>query len=67
MALQIKTNEIKSCKMNNALMEMQKDTMVKLTLSIPKKIRSEFKISTERNNTNMTDAILQYVKQYIQQ
>jgi hypothetical protein len=67
MTLQTKPNAIKNHKMNDAIRAIQQDNMVKLTLSIPKKMRSEFKIATERNNTNMTDVILQYVKQYIQQ
>jgi len=67
MSLKIKTKYIsgKTAKIDKAIKELQNDSMVKLTLSIPKKLRSEFKIEAELNNTNMTEVVLQYIKQYI--
>ena len=56
--------ELKS--LQEALSEVQKtDELVKLTIQVPKQIRSEFKIKAEREGTNMSTLILQYVKQYI--
>lgn len=66
MAIQSKPLSTRNSNLQEALSEVQKpDELVKLTIQVPKQIRSEFKIKAEREGTNMSTVILQYVKQYI--
>ena len=66
MVIQSKPLSTRNINLNEALSEVQKtDEPVKLTIQIPKHMRSEFKIKAERNGTNMSTLVLQYVKQYI--
>jgi uncharacterized phage protein gp47/JayE len=66
MVLTTKPNSSNNINKDKAMKAIQSDMMVKLTLSIPKKMRSEFKIAAERKGTTMTNAVLEYVKEYIQ-
>jgi hypothetical protein len=66
MVIQAKPLSTRNTNLQQALSEVQKtDELVKLTIQVPKQIRSEFKIKAEREGTNMSTLILQYVKQYI--
>ena len=66
MVIQAKPISAHNSNLQEALSEVQKtDELVKLTIQVPKQIRSEFKIKAEREGTNMSTLILQYVKQYI--
>ncbi len=66
MVIQAKPLSARNSNLQEALSEVQKtDELVKLTIQVPKQIRSEFKIKAEREGTNMSTLILQYVKQYI--
>ena len=67
MTLQIKPISVKNVNMEQAIKEVQSEKMTKLTLNISRSLRSEFKIATERNDTNMTNVVMQYIKKYIQQ
>ena len=66
MVIQAKPLSTRNSNLQEALSEVQKtDELVKLTIQVPKQIRSEFKIKAEREGTNMSTLILKYVKQYI--
>ena len=66
MAIQSKPLSARNSNLQDAISEIQKtDELVKLTIQVPKQIRSEFKIKAEQEGTNMSTLILQYVKQYI--
>lgn len=68
MAIQSKPLSVRNSNLQEALSEVQKtDELVKLTIQVPKQMRSEFKIKAERQGTNMSTLILQYVKQYIRE
>lgn len=62
MSIKAKPLSTRNSNLQEALSEVQKtDELVKLTILVPKQIRSEFKIKVEREGTNMNTAILQYV------
>lgn len=66
MAIQSKPLSTRNSNLQEALSEVQKpDELVKITIQVPKQIRSEFKIKAEREGANMSTLILQYVKQYL--
>lgn len=65
MALKTKPKSNNNSNMQAAMAQIKKDNSVKLTISISKSMRSEFKIAAERKGSNMSTVILQYVKQYI--
>lgn len=66
MAIQSKLLSARNSNLQEALSEVQKtDELVKLTIQVPKQIRSEFKIKAEREGTNMSTVIQQYVNEYI--
>jgi predicted DNA binding CopG/RHH family protein len=66
MPIQAKPLSSRNNHLQEALSEVQKtDELVKLTVQVPKKMRSEFKIKAEMQGTNMSTLILEYVKQYI--
>ena len=67
MALTIKSNNRENINKEQALKEINKSRTVKLTINIPKSTQLAFKLATTRNGTNMTDAVLRFIEQYIQQ
>lgn len=67
MSLQIKPSSIKNKKIGNAIKEVQSEKMCKLTLNIPRSLRSQLKIKAELNGTDMTDIVISYIKKYVQQ
>jgi hypothetical protein len=67
MSLQIKPVSVNNSKMAKAIKDVQSENLCKLTMNIPRSLRSELKIKAERNGTDMTNVVLSYIKQYVQQ
>jgi hypothetical protein len=66
MALSIKSSNRANVHKEQAIKEITAEKIVKLTINIPKSMHSEFKIAAIRNSTDMTDLVLNWIKQYIQ-
>ena len=66
MALTIKPSNRANANKEQAIKEITAEKIVKLTINIPKSMHSEFKIAAIRNSTDMTDLVLNWIKQYIQ-
>ena len=66
MALHIKPNHRVSVNKENAIKEVLAEPMSKLTINIPKSLHSEFKIAAVHSNSNMTEIVIDWIKQYIQ-
>ena len=67
MALSIKASNRTNVHKEQAIKEIAAEKMVKLTINIPKSLHSEFKIAAIRDNTDMTDLVLNWIKQYIRE
>ena len=65
MALKIKSNNRISHNKEESLKEVSKEKMVTLTVLVPESLRSDFKVQTIRNKTNVTTVIVNYIKEYL--
>ena len=66
MALQIKTKNTLRLNPNKteAIKEVTAEKMTKLTINVPKSLHSEFKIAAIRHNTDMTNLVINWIKEY---
>jgi hypothetical protein len=64
MTLKIKSNNRISIDKKEALKEISKEKMVTLTALVPESLRTNFKVQTIRNKTNVTTVIVNYIKEY---
>ena len=67
MALSIKPNTRSSALKEDAIKKVRTGHLVKLTVNIPKALRSKFKIEVTRNNTDMSQVILSWIEEYVKQ
>jgi hypothetical protein len=65
MALKPKSKERTNILKEESLKEVSKEKMVTLTINVPESLRSNFKVQTIRKKTNVTNVILNYIKEYI--
>jgi len=65
MTLKLKPRTNKNRKIDNAISEVKKEDLVKLTVLLSKKTRSDFKMKSEQNGLNMNTVIRKYVKEYL--
>lgn len=48
-----------------ALREVVKEKMVNITILLPESLRDNLKVKAIRNKTNITNVIVNYIKEYI--
>ena len=48
-----------------ALKEVVKEKMVNITILLPESLRDNLKVKAIRNKTNITNVIINYIKEYI--
>jgi len=48
-----------------ALKEVVKEKMVNITILLPESLRDNLKVKAIRNKTNITNVIVNYIKEYI--
>ena len=48
-----------------ALKEVVKEKMVNITILLPESLRDDLKVKAIRNKTNITNVILNYIREYI--
>lgn len=65
MALKPRSKERINTYKEAALKEVSCERMVTLTILVPESIREDFKVKAIRNKTNVTNVILNYIKEYI--
>lgn len=65
MTLQTKPKSNNNIHMQSALSEIKKEDLVKLCFTIPKSMRSKFKIKAELDGTNMSELLYNYIKSYL--
>ena len=65
MALTTKPSIRKNIYQEEAIKSVKAEKMAKLNINITKSLLSEFKIAAINNDTNMTDLIIGWIKEYI--
>ena len=65
MALKPKLKNNSNLHKEEALKEVVKEKMVYITILLPESLKDNFKVKTIRNKTNITNVILNYIKEYI--
>jgi hypothetical protein len=65
MTLTLKPQTNKNKKIEEAISEVKKEELVKLTVLLSKKARSDFKMKVEQNDMNMNTVIRKYVSEYL--
>lgn len=65
MALTVKPTTRSDTRKENAIREVRAGQNVKLTINISKSLRAKFKIATIRNNTDMSEVVLNWIEEYI--
>lgn len=65
MTLKPRSKERVNVYKEEALKEVSSERMVTLTILVPESIRDDFKVKAIRNKTNITNVILNHIKEYI--
>jgi hypothetical protein len=65
MALTIKSTARNNLYKEEAIKSVKAEKMAKLNVNVPKSLHSEFKIAAIRDNTDMTELIIKWIKEYI--
>lgn len=65
MALKVKSTNRISIDKEEALKEISREKMVTLTILVPESVRTDFKVKAIRNKTNITNVLLNCIKDYI--
>lgn len=65
MPLKVKSKERINTYKEEALKSVSSERMVTLTILVPESIREDFKVKAIRNKTNITNVILNHIKNYI--
>jgi predicted HicB family RNase H-like nuclease len=60
-----KPTRIKTSLKDEALQEIKKEEVSKFNANIPKKLHLDFNVKCKMNGTTMTDAVIQFMKEYI--
>jgi hypothetical protein len=65
MALKPKLKNNSNLYKEQALKEVVKEKMVNITILLPESLRDNLKVKAIRNKTNITNVIINYIKEYI--
>lgn len=65
MALKPKLKNNSNFQKEEALKEVVKEKMVYITILLPESLKDNFKVKTIRNKTNITNVLINYIKEYI--
>ena len=65
MALKPKSKERTNILKEESLKEVSKEKMVTLTINVPESLRSNFKIQTIHKKTNITEVLINFIKEYL--
>lgn len=65
MALKPKLKNNSNLQKEEALKEVVKEKMVYITILLPESLKDNFKVKTIRNKTNITNVLLNYIKEYV--
>ena len=65
MALKPKLKNNSNLYKEEALKEVVKEKMVGITILVPESVKDNLKVKAIRNKTNITNVILNYIKEYI--
>ena len=65
MALKPKLKNNSNLYKEEALKEVVKEKMVGITILVPESVKDNLKVKAIRNKTNVTNAILDFIKEYI--
>ena len=65
MALKPKLKNNSNLHKEEALKEVVKEKMVNITILLPESLRDNLKVKAIRNKTNITNVIVNYIKEYI--
>ena len=65
MALKPKLKNNPNLHKEEALKEVVKEKMVNITILLPESLRDNLKVKAIRNKTNITNVIINYIKEYI--
>jgi len=49
----------------DAIKEVTKERMVNITILVPESVRDNLKVKAIRNKTNVTNVIVNYIKEYL--
>lgn len=65
MSLKPKLKNNSNLHKEEALKEVVKEKMVNITILLPESLRDNLKVKAIRNKTNITNVIINYIKEYI--
>lgn len=65
MALKPKLKNSSNLHKEEALKEVVKEKMVYITILLPESLKDNFKVKTIRNKTNITNVLINYIKEYV--
>lgn len=65
MALKPKLKNNSNLQKEEALKEVVKEKMVYITILLPESLKDNFKVKTIRNKTNITNVLVNYIKEYV--
>lgn len=65
MALKPKLNNNSNLHREEALREVVKEKMVNITILLPESLRDNLKVKAIRNKSNITNVLINYIKEYI--
>ena len=65
MALKPKLKNNSNLQKEEALKEVVKEKMVYITILLPESLKDNFKVKTIRNKTNITNVLINYIKEYV--
>ena len=65
MALKPKLQNNSNFHKEEALKEVVKEKMVNITILLPESLRDNLKVKAIRNKTNITNVLINYIKEYI--
>lgn len=65
MALKPKLKNSSNLQKEEALKEVVKEKMVYITILLPESLKDNFKVKTIRNKTNITNVLVNYIKEYV--
>lgn len=65
MALKPKLKNNFNLQKEEALKEVVKEKMVYVTILLPESLKDNFKVKTIRNKTNITNVLINYIKEYV--
>ena len=67
MALKTKEKNRKNIYKEEAIRNIVKDDIVKMNIAIQKQLHSKFKMKSVRENTNMSNLVINWIKDYVKE